>query len=224
MNGCRFVVVAWVCLLSASTARAQDAVTADPQHYKVEIENDQVRVLRATYAPGEKSPMHRHAPHVFVFVSSGHFRFALPDGKTVDPGPAQAGDAGWADADLTHAPVNIGSSPAEVVVIELKRTGSPAFKPVTLDAVTLRPEQFRIVVENEHVRVVRNTAPGGRPGFLHEHPSNVVIRISGGPDGQKPGTVTWSGPQKHGDPKNVAPAGEVIIVELKSDPARKPTR
>nr|NIR51506.1 hypothetical protein [candidate division KSB1 bacterium]NIS26908.1 hypothetical protein [candidate division KSB1 bacterium]NIT73741.1 hypothetical protein [candidate division KSB1 bacterium]NIU27639.1 hypothetical protein [candidate division KSB1 bacterium]NIU94275.1 hypothetical protein [candidate division KSB1 bacterium] len=39
---------------------AQDATKVDPKHYKVEFENDQVRVLRISYGPGEKSVMHEH--------------------------------------------------------------------------------------------------------------------------------------------------------------------
>ncbi len=39
---------------------AQDPVKVDAKHYKVEFENDQVRVLRITYGPGEKSVMHEH--------------------------------------------------------------------------------------------------------------------------------------------------------------------
>ena len=39
-------------LLTASVF-AQDAVKVDPQHYKVEFENDQVRVLRIHYGPHE---------------------------------------------------------------------------------------------------------------------------------------------------------------------------
>ena len=34
-------------------AHAQDAAKVDPKHYKVEFENDQVRVLRISYGPHE---------------------------------------------------------------------------------------------------------------------------------------------------------------------------
>ncbi len=40
------------------SALAQDATKVDSTHYEVEFENDQVRVLRITYGPGEKSVMH----------------------------------------------------------------------------------------------------------------------------------------------------------------------
>lgn len=39
---------------------AQDPVKVDPNHYMVDFENDDVRVLRIRYAPGEKSEMHGH--------------------------------------------------------------------------------------------------------------------------------------------------------------------
>jgi hypothetical protein len=38
---------------------ADDPVKVDPKHYKVEFENDRVRVLRIRYGAGEKSVMHR---------------------------------------------------------------------------------------------------------------------------------------------------------------------
>src|SRR2546422_5729557 len=41
-------------------AGAPDAVKVDPKHYKVELENDRVRVVRITYGPREKSVMHGH--------------------------------------------------------------------------------------------------------------------------------------------------------------------
>ena len=44
-----------------------DPVKVDPKHYKVEFENESVRVLRISYAPGEKSVMHYHPNAVAVY-------------------------------------------------------------------------------------------------------------------------------------------------------------
>ena len=107
-------------LVSPGSLFAQDAVKADPAHYKVEFENDQVRVLRVRYGPGEKSPMHSHPNHVFVFLSDGRMKFTHPDGKTVDGGQTKAGTTGWANTDLTHAPENVGSQPIELILVETK--------------------------------------------------------------------------------------------------------
>jgi quercetin dioxygenase-like cupin family protein len=113
------VLLAAVVLLSPGLVAAQDAVKIDPKHYKVEFENDQVRVVRVTYAPGEKSPMHSHPNHVFIFLSDGNTRFTLPDGRTLE-GAAKAGNVGWASTDLTHAPENIGDKPLELILVETK--------------------------------------------------------------------------------------------------------
>ena len=51
---------------AAQVALAQDPVAVAPGQYKVEFEDDDVRVLRVVYAPGEKSAMHEHPDSVAV--------------------------------------------------------------------------------------------------------------------------------------------------------------
>jgi quercetin dioxygenase-like cupin family protein len=75
-------ILGTTALLAAGTASAQDAVKVDPKHYKVEFENDQVRVLRITYGPHEKSVMHSHSATVAVFLTDGQTKMTLPGGKS----------------------------------------------------------------------------------------------------------------------------------------------
>jgi quercetin dioxygenase-like cupin family protein len=105
-------------LCSISTAYAQDAVVADPEHYKVEFENDQVRVLRITYGPGEKSVMHEHPNSVAVFLTDIQAQFTFPDGNT-DARSSEAGQARWTPA-TKHLPENTGTAPFEVILVEIK--------------------------------------------------------------------------------------------------------
>ena len=122
----RFVMpcgVALALLLAAAPpAGAQDAVTVDPAHYTVAFENDQVRVLRVVYGPHEKSVMHEHPASVGVYLTDGHIRITLPDGKTGEP-HVKAGQAMWHPAGK-HLIENLGSTPFELVLTELK--SSPA--------------------------------------------------------------------------------------------------
>jgi hypothetical protein len=104
---------------AAAAATTLDPVKLDPKHYKVVIDNDQVRVLRAKYGPHEKSVMHEHPASVAVFMSDGHIKFTLPDGTSQDIN-SKAHDATWADAGK-HLPENAGDKPTEVIVIELKK-------------------------------------------------------------------------------------------------------
>ena len=97
---------------------AQDPVKVDSKHYTVEFENDQVRVLRAKMAPGEKSVMHGHPAGVAVFLTDHYGRFTYPDGKTEEVN-AKAGQALFVGP-MEHLPENIGSKTLEVLLIELK--------------------------------------------------------------------------------------------------------
>lgn len=97
---------------------AQDPVKVDPKHYKVEFENDDVRVLRVTYEPGEKSVMHEHPGTVAVFLNGQRVKFTYPDGKTEEM-MAKTGEARWNDA-VTHLPENMGKQRMELILIEQK--------------------------------------------------------------------------------------------------------
>jgi ketosteroid isomerase-like protein/quercetin dioxygenase-like cupin family protein len=102
----------------AATASAQDAAAVDPAHYKVAFENDQVRVLRITYGPHEKSVMHSHPAGVVVFLNDLSGRFTMPGGKTEDH-QVEAGTVQWTEAS-SHQPENLGDKPFEVIQIEMK--------------------------------------------------------------------------------------------------------
>jgi quercetin dioxygenase-like cupin family protein len=118
-------VVAVVALAGAAVIlRAQDAVKVDAKHYTVAFENDQVRVLKAHYGPGEKSIMHSHPNTVAIFLTDAKGRFTFADGKTQDFN-AKAGDV-ISDNAKVHLPENTGDKAFDVVVVELK--GKPSAK------------------------------------------------------------------------------------------------
>lgn len=98
--------------------KAQDPVKVDPKHYKVEVENKHVRVLRISYGPHEKSVMHGHPAIVGVFLTDAHFKFTYPDGKTEDI-KGKAGQVLWFDA-FEHLPENLSDKPFEAIAVELK--------------------------------------------------------------------------------------------------------
>src|SRR5688572_11484879 len=85
---------------------ALDPVTVDPQHYKVDLENEHVRVLRVTFGPGEKGARHQHILNRVVFY--------LNDQTT-----AKADDVRMSGA-ATHTEENTGSTTAYRIAVELK--------------------------------------------------------------------------------------------------------
>jgi len=132
----RFLLLAALVSLVASQALAQDAVTVDPKHYKVEFENDQVRVLRIHYGPHEKSVMHDHPAGVGVRLTDEYMKFIYPGGKTEEE-HQKAGTTGWGDA-VRHLPENLSDKPFELIFVELKGGVSPS-KPAATKPVAKKP-------------------------------------------------------------------------------------
>jgi quercetin dioxygenase-like cupin family protein len=107
------------CLL-VSVVFAQDPVQVDPKHYKVEVDNDQVRVLRTHLGPKESSPMHEHPPSVLILQTDARLKFTLADGKTEER-TATAGSVRYRPA-VKHAVENLNEADIEVIEVELKAT------------------------------------------------------------------------------------------------------
>jgi len=105
-------------IIATKAAIAQDAVKVDPNHYKVEFENDQVRVLRISYGPRDKSVMHEHPDSVAIFLTDQWVKFTSPDGKSEEV-RIKAGDTKWIPGGK-HLPENLSDQPLELILVELK--------------------------------------------------------------------------------------------------------
>jgi quercetin dioxygenase-like cupin family protein len=117
--GIGMLIAGSVIALATAVAVAQDPTVVDAKHYKVMFENEQVRILKITYGPKEKSVMHEHPNAVAVFLTDGQIKFELPDGKSQDAA-VKAGQAMFTPGGK-HLPENVGDKPFEVVLVELKK-------------------------------------------------------------------------------------------------------
>ncbi len=96
----------------------KDPVKVDSKHYKVEFENDKVRVLRIKYGPHEKSVMHHHPNAIAVFLANQGAKMTYPDGKT-EKIDMKAGQAMWFPA-VEHLPEERLGKSIELIFVELK--------------------------------------------------------------------------------------------------------
>ncbi len=113
-------------ILQIPNINAQDATKIDPEHYKVEVDNDKVRVLRIQYGPGEESKMHSHPEGVAVFLTDHKAQMKTEDGKQMEMA-GNAGDVVWVDK-AKHQPKNLGDKPFEVIQVEFKSNAYAAGK------------------------------------------------------------------------------------------------
>jgi quercetin dioxygenase-like cupin family protein len=88
------------------TAPPQDAAKLDPEHHKVEVDNEWVRVERYQAPKGAKLPMHSHPTGVQIALTGSHVRYTMPDGKTKEA-HTKAGEARYREA-LSHAVEDLG--------------------------------------------------------------------------------------------------------------------
>jgi len=109
-----------VILCVAQSAAAQDPTVVDSAHYTVDLETDDVRVVRIKYGPGEGSVMHYHPESIVVALTDGSVHMTLPDGTEMDmsmsAGQVMVTPAG------SHMPKNTGEAALEVLQIELKKS------------------------------------------------------------------------------------------------------
>ena len=97
---------------------SRDPVRLDPEHYKVELENEKVRVLRVKYGPHEKSVMHAHPPALEINLTIAHLLVTYPDGRTENI-QSRAGQVLSFPAS-ERQPENLSDFPYEAIAIELK--------------------------------------------------------------------------------------------------------
>lgn len=211
-------------LLTATPAFSQDPVKVDPAHHKVEIDNAHVRVLRVTFAPGDKTPAHDHPALMAIYLTDAQSRIS-PAGEPVNETPRRRGEV-VAAAASKHTVENVGKAPSEVVVVEFKNPPVKGWTAGARDAVTLDPKHYTVVAENDHARALRVRYGPNEKSVMHDHPANVAVFLSSGkvmmttPDGQTAAIAAERGGVQFADAHTHLPAStsdgvEVILVELK---------
>ena len=86
----------------------------------VAAENASARVYNWALAPGAVSAMHSHErPYLIIAVTPMHLKMTGPDGRSLSE-EVKPGDFHWIDAKVTHTLENTGSTPGQLIEIELK--------------------------------------------------------------------------------------------------------
>ena len=121
-------LASFVSGINGTSAHAQEASVAAPANYRVELENEYVKVTRASFLPHAKVPVHLHPTHPTVYVyltDGGPMRFVhITPSYTVDRAPVRTGgiryNRNWHDE--THVIEYLGDQPTEYLRVEMKTT------------------------------------------------------------------------------------------------------
>jgi quercetin dioxygenase-like cupin family protein len=169
---------------------AQDQVATDPGIAKVEFENEQVRVLRVSYAGHQKSQMHSHPSRIVVTLTKSESHASFPDGKSQNS-QRGAGELFWSER-VTHQIENLSADPITNIEIELKQSKGhgaevkSAATPATAqgtesDPVPVEQEpHHHVIFENQYVRVLDVVVKPGETTLFHKHSlDNVAVILTG---------------------------------------------
>ena len=220
-------------LLLSFTSAGQDPTKAAPDSYKLQFENEYVRILRVVYPPRAKVPVHDHSrfPAAYVYLSdSGPIRFVHShwDDPVLTRPRTRAGSFRLSPTrfeDETHSVENNGDLASEFLRIEIM-TDAPdrqslvgRFAPYLGDrAAGLEKQEF----DNSQLRATRIISrPGARLDVAAKssQPSLVVV-LSGSGEISK-GQTFWLAPGKS---KQLANAKTGVIEILRFDFKTRPIK
>jgi quercetin dioxygenase-like cupin family protein len=205
--------------------QAADPTEVASEQYTVEMENDAVRVLRVSYAPGAKSARHAHPGHVAILTTDGTYRVTGADGEVRDIA-GKRGDAIWAPAGA-HTIENPGEAQMDAILVEILPDESGAMMQEVSDPTEVASAQYSVILENDQVRVLRAAYEPGVETAMHRHPAMVAVLMSDGgwqstdPTGEvldvesQDGIVIWHDAHAHAMKNAGDSAGGAILVELK---------
>ena len=125
---------------------------------QVASENEYVRIVYVNLAAGEMPPKYTPAATrmVSVDLNSGGVRYS----DSVSPD------------DVTR----LGKAAVREIRVELKL--APESTPLALDAVQVEPTRFKVVFENDRVRVVRLRFGPRERGVMVSHPPRVLVTLT----------------------------------------------
>ena len=91
-----------------------------PDVYQVIFENDDVKVLKVTFAPGQGDNMHEHGVITYYGIKGGKLQNTLADGSVKEM-EVPDGFVGHGNNIVKHQMENVGDDTVKVIIVEHKK-------------------------------------------------------------------------------------------------------
>jgi len=208
-------ILRFLTLVVLFVSRAQAQIAQAPVTITPRLDSPQARVIVATLQP--RMPVNARTGHatdrVLVFLDDGVM--TRTDGDRTAKIEFHRGDVRWSPASGPYIAENLSERPIRILEIDLK---GPPGAPVTfskLDPVATDSAHYKVVFENEHVRVLRVHYGGREKGATHEHLLNRVVLYLNDQPGAKADDVRIAGPATHAEENGSDQPADRIAVEIK---------
>lgn len=199
-------------VVAAAALRAQSpsAVSITPR-----LDTAQARVIVATLQP--RMPAIAKDGHatdrVLIFLDDGVM--TRKEGEQLTKIEFRRGDVRWRPASGPYVAENIGDRPIRILEIDLKTQPTGTASVSKLDPVAVDSRHYKVVFENERVRVLRVHYDAREKGATHEHLLNRVVLYLNDQPNARADDVRMGGPATHAEENASDQPADRIAVELK---------
>lgn len=156
---------------------ALDATKVSPDLYKVLSDTLGIRVVEATYKPGDASALHSHPDHAIYVAEGGTAEFTEKDGtKAVNElkkGMIMVLPGG------SHRVKNTGSTTLKVILVEVNRPKGTISQDAAMDATKVAPTLYKLKSDTLGIRVLEITYKPGQASAMHSHPDLAIYMTEG---------------------------------------------
>jgi hypothetical protein len=200
--------------LVGTTAYAQGAPGSAAITQKLDA--DKARVYVATLQPRtpSTSPNGHATNRVLIYLDDGVMTRREGSGP-VETITFRRGDVRWRPASGAYVAENTSDKPIRILEIDLKGKPSGPLPVTKLDPPAVDPDKYKVVFENEQVRVLRIRFGPREKGAEHEHILNRVVLYLNDQTGAKADDVRMAGAAVHTEENRADTVADRIAVELK---------
>jgi hypothetical protein len=177
---------------------------------------DKARVYVATVQPHRPvlAPKGHVTNRVFLYMDDGVMtrREGTNPAKTI---VFRRGDVGWIPASGGYVSENTTDRPVRILMVDLKGKPSGPAPATKLDPTIVDPKHYKVVFENDQVRVLRIHFDSHDKGAEHEHILNRVVFILNDQSVGKADEVRMAGAAVHTEENQADTSADRIAIELK---------
>ncbi len=194
--------------LQAQNAPAPAAITQ-------KLDTPQTRVIVATLQPHTPSISRTgHATNrVLIYLDDGVM--TRKEGDQTTRIEFHRGDVRWRPASAAYTSENISDHPIRILEVDLKGAPSGPLPATKLDPVTVDARHYKVVLDNEAVRVLRIHFGPHEKSPSHEHILNRVVVYLNDQANAKADDVRMAGGSTHTEENASDQPADRIAVELK---------
>ena len=212
----------------ALTASAATHAQSEKYTRKLLFENDQLRAVEYVIQPSEQLSLQSHAPYLFFCVTPVVATLIFSNGRRVSA-TFKVDDARWYESPIVGV-ANTAKSEAKFLVLELKKPAPQNHGQVPADDGTkVAPDVYKMLYENDRVRVILVATKPGQKTPMHSHPGSTFrysmadtkVRLTM-PDGtnrelqNEAGVGRWTElPTRHAHENIGTTPGHALLIEIK---------